>query len=68
MGTIIKCCRYCVAPKRHPGCHGTCPEYIAERVAYDQLKAIDDERIRVRHGCYQQRDAAVRKAMKGRGK
>jgi len=20
-------CRYCVAPKRHPGCHAECPEY-----------------------------------------
>lgn len=20
-------CRYCVAPKRRPGCHSTCPEY-----------------------------------------
>ena len=20
-------CRYCVAPKRKPGCHATCPEY-----------------------------------------
>ena len=27
----ITCCRYCVAPKRHPGCHSTCPEYIKER-------------------------------------
>lgn len=22
-------CRYCVAPKRKPGCHATCPEYAA---------------------------------------
>lgn len=20
-------CRYCVAPKRKPGCHNACPEY-----------------------------------------
>ena len=23
----IKCCKNCVAPKRHPGCHSTCQEY-----------------------------------------
>ncbi len=22
-------CRYCVAPKRKPGCKSTCPEYAA---------------------------------------
>lgn len=22
-------CRYCVAPKRKPGCHNACPEYAA---------------------------------------
>ena len=27
----IKCCKDCVAPKRHPGCHGVCPEYLYER-------------------------------------
>lgn len=21
-------CKYCVAPKRYPGCHAECPEYI----------------------------------------
>ena len=30
MGRIV-CCRHCVAPKRHIGCHATCPEYIVER-------------------------------------
>ena len=27
----IKCCKDCVAPKRHPGCHGVCPEYLYEK-------------------------------------
>ena len=26
----ISCCRGCEAPKRHLGCHSTCPEYLAE--------------------------------------
>lgn len=40
----IKCCLYCVAPKRHPGCHGDCPEYLQEREALDEelKKARED--------------------------
>jgi hypothetical protein len=33
-------CRYCVAPKRHPGCHDTCTkEYIPWRARLDARKA-----------------------------
>lgn len=40
----IKCCLDCVAPKRHPGCHGDCPEYLQEREALDEelKKARED--------------------------
>lgn len=27
----IKCCKDCVAPKRHIGCHATCAEYLSEK-------------------------------------
>lgn len=27
----IKCCKGCVAPKRHVGCHDTCKDYIKEK-------------------------------------
>ena len=33
----IKCCKGCVAPKRYPGCHDRCPEYLAEKAEYDRL-------------------------------
>ena len=37
-------CRFCVAPKRHPGCHGTCGDYIIAKAFHiDQLK-VDHER------------------------
>lgn len=39
----IQCCRYCVAPKRHPGCHDTCKEYLEEKAINDTEKA---ERIK----------------------
>lgn len=31
----MKCCMNCVAPKRHPGCHGKCKDYIIEREELD---------------------------------
>ena len=44
MGVIIKCCHYCVAPKRHPGCHGNCSDYAAEKAEHEKLKAADAEK------------------------
>lgn len=41
----IKCCKDCVAPKRHPGCHGTCEEYKKEKAILDtQNKKIREEK------------------------
>lgn len=35
----IKCCLKCTT-KRHPGCHDTCPEYIAEKQKYLDQKNL----------------------------
>lgn len=54
--TMITCCKDCVAPKRHVGCHAECQEYIDEKKKHDEKKAeidrqrqsenaIDDHRI-----------------------
>ena len=32
----ITCCYGCVAPKRHPGCHDHCPEYIEQKAKHDK--------------------------------
>lgn len=32
------CCYECVAPKRHPGCHAHCEEYIAEKSERDKRR------------------------------
>lgn len=37
--SVIRCCYGCVAPKRHVGCHATCPNYIKE-------KEINDENLK----------------------
>lgn len=42
--STIQCCRGCKAPKRHTACWGHCPEYIAERAAYDAKKAEADRK------------------------
>ena len=65
MSSIINCCRYCVPPKRYPGCHGTCPEYRYQRAIYDERKAVADQEKFTSHGLTMQRTEAVRKALKG---
>lgn len=32
-------CRYCVAPKRHIGCHATCPEWLPIQAERDAERA-----------------------------
>lgn len=46
----IKCCMGCVAPKRHPGCHDHCPEYIKEKTEYNQEKAAAFRKRRIEEG------------------
>lgn len=46
---MIWCCKDCVAPKRYPGCHDHCPEYLAQKEKHDkeriaQAKLNDIER------------------------
>lgn len=68
MGVIIKCCHYCVAPKRHPGCHGNCPDYAAEKAEHEKLKAADAEKRKTTNNIYSQRADNVTKALKRHGR
>ena len=36
---MITSCKGCVAPKRYPGCHAVCPEYLKEKAEYESRKA-----------------------------
>lgn len=60
----IYSCKGCVAPKRHPGCHDTCPEYQEEKAAYDKRKEQHDKEKTVSQGIYEQVTRGVRKAGK----
>ena len=62
----IKCCKDCVAPKRHPGCHDHCPEYQKEKADHEARKAVADKKKLTDQGIYLQRAKAVAKAMRGR--
>ena len=64
----IKCCRDCVAPKRHTACWDHCPEYATEKAEYDSLKAKNDSRRKVRNDIYNQRSINVAKALKKHGR
>lgn len=35
---MIQCCRNCVPPERHIGCHGTCEKYKKERIELEKEK------------------------------
>lgn len=43
----ISCCNGCVAPKRYPGCHGSCPEYIKEKAEHNAR--MEEEKKRRQH-------------------
>ena len=62
----IKCCNGCVPPKRNPYCHGSCPEYLAEKAEYDRQKAAYDEKQRIDNAIYSNRSVKVEKAIKRR--
>ena len=64
----MKCCKHCVPPKRHPGCHDHCPEYAEERAVYNEKKAAADKKKAVAHSIYKQKSDGVRRAIKKHGK
>ena len=35
----IECCQYCVAPKRHIGCHAKCPDYLGEKAKHEEKRS-----------------------------
>ena len=35
--SYFKECAQCVPPRRHPGCHQTCPDYIEDKERHDKI-------------------------------
>ena len=63
---MIRCCMGCVPPERHPGCHGTCEKYLAEKASHDKRKAELDRDHRISAAIYIDRGNKVAKAMRKR--
>lgn len=38
MVNTYKCCKDCMPPKRYPGCHGHCEEYLGEKKELDKIR------------------------------
>lgn len=36
----IKCCKSCVPPTRHIGCHDKCSKYLEEKAEWEEEKKI----------------------------
>ena len=67
VGTMIRCCYGCVAPKRYPGCHAQCPEYIQEKAVHDAQNEAVWQKKKISNGITSIRTAGVNKAIrKGR--
>lgn len=62
----INCCNGCVAPKRYPGCHGHCPEYLEEKAHWDALMDAERKKMSIQYGITTARSEAVSKALKSR--
>lgn len=64
--SIIICCKECKPPKRYPGCHGQCPEYLAQKAEHERLKEAENKQKQTSYGITVERTNAVTKALKGR--
>lgn len=62
----VKCCKDCVPPKRHPGCHDTCPDRIAEKLIEDLRKEEYRKQQDIQMGIRDQKTRGVTKAAKRR--
>lgn len=63
---MILCCKGCVPPKRHPGCHDHCPEYLEEKRKDLERKEIEDRERRVAIDLYIERSRSINRARKKR--
>ena len=61
---MIYCCKGCEAPKRYPGCHSVCQEYLEQKAEHDKIKEVRDKEHHISCGIYQERGKKVYNAMK----
>lgn len=64
----IKCCEKCVPPKREPGCHDSCEQYLEEKAEHERRKEEIDRKKRVGNDIYNRRADRVAKALRSHGR
>ena len=64
----ITCCRYCVPPKRYPGCSDHCPEYAEQRAKHDKEIAEYRRQKAIQSGITSQKYDGVVRANRRKGK
>lgn len=64
----VYCCLNCVAPKRHPGCHGHCPEYIEQKAKNDKDREEATRKRLIGSGITSQKIAGVMRANRKKGR
>lgn len=62
---MIDCCKGCIPPKRHPGCHSTCEEYLRQHKKHNQER---EERYQMRKIDWDFEDYVVKDCAKNRTK
>ena len=63
---MIFSCKGCVPPKRYPGCHAYCAEYLADKARHDALKAEEYKRQDLVGAICGRQSERIYKAMKRR--
>ena len=67
MRSYFKACKDCTRQCKRPGCHDECPDYQAEKAAYNAAKGADDQKRHIHNDIYDQRGKRVAQALKRRG-
>lgn len=62
---MIYSCKGCIPPKRYPGCHDHCPEYLEAKKKHDEEKAKRDAAADVISGLREQQLRVMAKIRKG---
>ena len=62
----IYCCKGCVAPKRYPGCHSTCQEYIEQKETHEKRRAEIAKQNEIDYAIMADRGKKVYNALKDR--
>lgn len=58
---MFESCKSCVPPKRKPGCHDKCPDYIKDKKEHDEFKKKIWEKKKIEKELSEYKKEAVNK-------